>query len=126
FIPHRPRQVGPEARAGAVWALGKIHEGSTVAGLVAPLEERLNDATSIPPEDVPVRRMAAVTLGRMKAEKALASLRTQYRHGQPSGDPISRASGWAIERVTGKPVPAPVENPKEYADWFLVPSPRGK
>jgi hypothetical protein len=121
FIPKMGKPVGPESRAAAIWALGLIHEGKTVSDLAAALEARLNDLSSIPPEDIRVAMMSAITLGRMKAKEALPSLRTHYRDRKPSPDPINNASGWAIEQITGEIMPAPEPIKKAQREWFLVP-----
>jgi HEAT repeat protein len=122
FIP-KPGMtpIGPESRAAAIWALGRIHEGKTVGDLVAPLEARLNDSRSIPPEDLRVRRMSAITLGRLKAKAALASLRANYPHGKPSPYAVNNASGWAIAQITGVAMPAPEPIRRVRRDWFLSP-----
>jgi HEAT repeat protein len=111
----------PEARAAAVWALGRLHEGQADPALVTALEGRLNASGTIPPEHPPVRRMSAVALGRMKATAALASLRKHYVSGGPSRDPINNACGWAIGQITGKAMPAPRTERKVWRDWFLSP-----
>jgi hypothetical protein len=121
FIPKMGKPVGPESRAAAIWALGLIHEGKTVSDLAAALEARLNDLSSIPPEDIRVAMMSAITLGRMKAKEALPSLRTHYRDRKPSPDPINNASGWAIEQITGEIMPAPEPIKKAQREWVLVP-----
>src|SRR5262249_13087222 len=56
FIPHpSDNRVGPESRAAAVWALGRIHEGKAESALASALEARLNDISNIPPEMPQVR-----------------------------------------------------------------------
>lgn len=124
FIPRmeKPMQsaVCPESRAAAIWALGLIHEGTPDAPLTGALIARLNDAASIPPEDARVRCMCAVSLGRMKANDALASLRAGYSEGQSSLDPLNNACGWAVARLTGEAVPSPKTIQRVRRDWFLV------
>jgi HEAT repeat protein len=121
FIPRAGDRLGPESRAAAIWALGLLHEGQEVAAFVAPLEERLQDVRSIPPEFPQVRRMSAVTLGRTKAKEAVPTLRSFYFARKPSDDQVNNACGWALERLTGEPVPAPETIRKTQRDWFLVP-----
>lgn len=124
FVP-KPREpsFGPEARAAAIWALGLIHEGKLDDKLASDLEVRFNDINSIPPEDARVCWMCAVALGRMKAEKALTSLRVAFRDKEPSTDPRNNISGWAIERITegreAMPPAKPIRKPQ--LEWFLVP-----
>jgi HEAT repeat protein len=119
FVPKR-NLVG-ESRAAAVWALGLIHEGNAIPALVAEMEVRLHDTTGIPPEDPRVRRMIAITFGRMKAADALPSLR-KYWHGKPGEEPTENACGWAIERITGEVVPAPEPIRRTPQNWFLRPA----
>jgi HEAT repeat protein len=121
FIPHRPDKPIDEARAAAVWALGMIHEGKPDGDLAAALEARLNDVTSIPPEDNRVRRMAAVALGRMQAKESLPSLRRYCPDREPDRDDIHNACGWAIERLGGEAMLPPKTIRAPRRDWFLVP-----
>jgi hypothetical protein len=123
FVSSGPNFLAPKARAAAAWALGLIHEGKNVPALATLLEERLNGQKSIPPEDRRVRRMAAVTLGRMKAKEALPSLRKHCPQRKPSEDPVNNACGWAIERITGEAMPAPETVRRVERDWFLRPIP---
>src|SRR5258708_29683517 len=117
----RPMQnlVCAESRAAATWALGLLHEGKAVPDLVSALGGRLNDGRSLPPESQKVRCMAAVTLGRMKASQALASLRLYCREQQPSFDPIHNACGWAIERITGEAMRPPGTVREEEPENFF-------
>jgi HEAT repeat protein len=112
----------PRPRAAAIWALGKIHERASQqapAALVAMLTERLSDTTPIPREEPIVRRMAAVSLGRMDHRQSLPTLR-QFSESANPDDEIGRACQWAIERVTGES-PAPRTRTVHHIDWFLVP-----
>ncbi len=126
FVP-RTSQPMPEARAAAIWALGLILDGPSVrqsdASLAIALEERLNDGTSIPPEDLRVRVMSAVTLGRLRAKGSLASLQKYFPEREPSFEPLNNACGWAIAQITGQPMPAPKTIRAVQRDWFLVPNP---
>jgi HEAT repeat protein len=128
LVPFLPRMekplsvpVGAESRAASIWALGTIREGQPGASFVAALEERLNDVRSLPPEDVRVRRMCAITLGRLRVKEALPSLRQYFLTGEPTFDPVNNACGWAIEQVTGEVMPAPKTIEKVQRDWFLMP-----
>jgi HEAT repeat protein len=119
FVPKRIN-VG-ECRAAAIWALGLLHEDKLDAGLASELMGRLNDRARIPPEDARVPRMAAISLGRMKAVEALPTLRRYYSGGPPP-DGTPGACAWAIERITGEPTPALVTVRLLQLDWFLTPS----
>jgi hypothetical protein len=85
------------------------------------LEQRLNDTGTLPRENDQVRMMAAIGLGRLKAEDALPSLRHACPNFAPSLNPVSNASGWAIEQITGEAMPAPKAIRKPRRDWFLMP-----
>ena len=65
--------------------------------------------------------MSAVTLGRLKGEKALPSLRKHYWAKKPANDPVNNACGWAVGRITGEAMPAPETLRAVRRDWFLVP-----
>jgi HEAT repeat protein len=121
FIPLPDKVAAPEARAAAVWALGRIHEGQAVPDLVISLEGQLNANQTIPPEQSQVRRMCAVALGRMKAKAALGSLRKHYPAGQPSRHSVNNACGWAIWQITGEAMPPPRTVGVRQLDWFLSP-----
>ncbi len=117
-----PRRMGPEARAAAIWALGLIHEGKTVADLASALEERLNDiGPPPPPEDFRVRWMSAITLGRLKAKDALHSLQKYCPVQEPAQDRVHNACGWAVEQITAEAMRPPKTIAKTQHDWFLVP-----
>jgi hypothetical protein len=121
FVPRADGRLGPESRAAAVWALGRLHEGREVPELVGPLQERMLDMRSKPPEFTQVREMCAVTLGRTKAKEAVPTLRIFYV-GKPTEDPVNNASGWALQRLTGEVMPAPQTARKVRLDWFLRPA----
>jgi HEAT repeat protein len=127
FVPRMGKAMRgtecPESRAAAIWALGVIHEGQTVPALATALEERLNDGPpSIPPEDERVRRMAAVTLGRIRAEGALPSLHHYCPDFKPGANAVHNACGWAIGQITGKAMPPPETIRRVQRDWFLTPN----
>jgi HEAT repeat protein len=122
FIPHRATSpVGPEERTAAIWALGRLHEGQAVPALATALVARLNDTRSIPPEETLVRQMSAITLGRMKAQSALASLRTYCPEQRAAAESVHNACGWAIEQITGETLAPPKTQEKLWPDWFLSP-----
>jgi HEAT repeat protein len=124
FIPRRKDNSLPESRAAAIWALGLIDEGKPIPALVAALEERLNDHPAPPqlPEASQVQWMCAVTLGRLRAKAALASLRQYCVTQQASGDAFHDACGWAIERLTGEGLRPPQTIRRVQRDWFLTPN----
>jgi hypothetical protein len=111
--------AGNETRAAASWALGLLHEGQPVPQVVAALTDRVAAVMPFHVEDSRVRRMCAVSLGRMKAKEAVPTLESFYRW-MPTIDPVNNACGWAIEQITGERVPAPVDVPLLQRGWFLT------
>jgi hypothetical protein len=118
FIPKQLRPGG-ESRGAAIWALGLLNEGKADPALADPLAERIEDR-GIPPEDPRVARMAAITIGRMKADHVLLTLR-KYWGGRPNGTLVNDACGWAIAQITGEVMPAPAPARRLQRDWFLAP-----
>jgi HEAT repeat protein len=112
--------AGVETRAAAAWALGFISEGKPNPDLIGLLEARLTDNNPGPGgmEDDRVRQMAAVSLGRIKAKDSLPTLRRFYE-GKPTLQTVNNACGWAIEQITGEPVPTPGTIFKPVVGWFL-------
>jgi HEAT repeat protein len=111
--------VGREARAASTWALGWIHAGKPIPDLVRGLEGRINAGVH---EDPRVRRMAAIALGRMKAEAALGTLRRWCPGRKPSVDAVHNACGWAIEQIAGQPMLPPGTVEATPGGWFLMPA----
>ncbi len=119
YIP-KEQPLQPISRAAAIWALGHLYVDKPVDELAQLLSERLTDTDSLIPEDPIVRRMSGVTLGRMKAEQSLDSLRrVVFRERTRSS--TGMASAWSIQQITGESIPA-IE-PTIYRDlgFFLVP-----
>ena len=133
FVPRSPQGeiIGQESRAASIWSLGLILEGKTDKGLVKQLEQRLNDIPRMmdPGEDPRVRRMSAITLGRMKSKDSLQSLR-RYFMTKPTLDRVSPACGWAIAQNTGEPLPpaGTMEFPGGiFKNWLrALPEPKSK
>ena len=113
----------PQLRAAAIWALGHIHvadpkkEGQRPpADLAGTLQERLRDGGL-------VGTMAAISLGRMKANDSAPLLRQIYQNEKESLA-VRRACAWALERITGATMPAltpPTAREIWYGDLFLEP-----
>lgn len=115
--------LGLDARAAAIWTLGHFHAGEPDQGLASALQARIRDVIGgpgNPPEFPEVRRMAAVTLGRMEARGALPTLR---EFGSPEGasDESSAACNWAVTQVTGETFPPPKTVRTTESGWFLEP-----
>jgi HEAT repeat protein len=123
FIP-KGSGLGETCRAAAIWTLGHLHADQVDERLAGELEKRLLDAfNEMEPESWLVCRMAAVTLGRMKATKNLPALQTVLNQASLTSD-LGYASAWAIWRLTGEEIPplSPIIDPD--LDWFLIPSER--
>jgi HEAT repeat protein len=116
-----PTPVGGEVRAAAIWALGLWYAGKSPPDLATAFEQRLTGDPGLGPDDERVRRMAAVSLGRIKAESELPSLRLVSGDGKPTTDVVAVASRWAISQITGEPLPPPGEVESVQRHWFLVP-----
>jgi HEAT repeat protein len=117
--------LGPETRAAACWALGLMHEGTPVPDLIALFVGRLTDTPTGPPgpEDVRVRSMSAIALGRIKAQEALPILRKYYPSPKPSRERVGKACAWAVAALTGEKMPEPGTIEDLQQGWFLMPSP---
>jgi HEAT repeat protein len=113
--------IGLEPRAAAFWALGKFHEGQPVADLVRTFSARLRAILPPDVEATRVRVMAAVSLGRMKANDGLPTLREFFIDKKPTLNLVNNACGWAIEQIVGEKVPAAGTIERAYLDWFLMP-----
>lgn len=118
YVP-RNIELGERSRAAAIWALGMLYEDKAKDDLIDQFTKRLNDIDGLIPEVEDVRRMSAISLGRMNAEAALPSLR---KHGKWLGETTGQACWWAIERITDeKRPPLPPPSIDDYGDWFLAP-----
>ncbi|MEO8494475.1 MAG: hypothetical protein ABI614_05365 [Planctomycetota bacterium] len=117
FIPKAVLYYGA-TRPAAVWAIGKLNEGTVDEALATLLAARLADVLSPLPEVGPVRRMSAVGIGRMKAESQLKTLR-QFVVELPGL--TGQACLWSLERMTGETQEFSVERVQSSADWFLTP-----
>lgn len=112
--------IGDGTRSAAIWGLGYIHENEPEESLVKLLEDRLNDDSGEFPEVSQVRRMSAVSLGRMRSKRSLDTLQ---QHSGQGYSPVSQSCEWSIERIIGTPKPSlPAIQPRQYADWFLRPN----
>ncbi|TWT92007.1 HEAT repeat domain-containing protein [Stieleria varia] len=110
--------LGTHARAAACWALGMIYEGELDKDLVKTMEDQLLDSESMFPEEVPVRRMAAIGLGRMNAESAIPSLR-KYLKGYGE---VPLGCHWALNKMLGEPIPTIPDSIVEIDGWILSPA----
>lgn len=120
YVP-KDYSLGDQSRAAAVWALGYFYNGRPEAELVHELVSRMTDLTPMVPEVGPVRYMAAVSLGRMRAAGAIDALRRMYEDEMPYLTRIGLAQAWAIEKITGEALPPPKRPVERNATWFLEP-----
>jgi HEAT repeat protein len=121
FIP-KTILYGGDSRPAAVWAIGKLNEGTVNEELAKLLGERLSDVTSLMPEVETVRRMSAIGIGRMKAESQLPALR---RFVVEAPGNAGQACNWSLERMTGEVHDFSWEDVRSPGGWFLTPQ-RGK
>jgi hypothetical protein len=116
-----PPTGGPtETRAAGIWALGRIHDGERDLGFERLLEGRLNAIQPMDVEPSIIRRMCAMTLGRVHASGTVPSLRRHYS-GRPVRDDVSNACGWALERITGEKMPPPGIEEEKQLGFFALP-----
>lgn len=111
-------QIDNRARSAAFWALGLIHENEPDCDLAPVFAERLADVASLPPESGVVRWMAAVGLGRFKAESQLATLRA-FANRDTMFVESGIASSWAIWQITGEAMPPEPVDITRIGGWFL-------
>ena len=79
---------------------------------------RLSDVRGPDPEDDRVRRMAAISLGRMKATEPMRTLREFYATGETNRI-VGYACAWAIRQITGEEIPDPPTPTVAQTGWFL-------
>lgn len=118
YVP-KDHTLGVHSRAAAVWSLGLLKEGQALPELTATLLARLADMFSLQPEADDVRRMCAISIGRMKSTSAVDALR---KNVAGDGGYPARATYWALEQLTGEAPPPVGEFQVNFADWFLVPA----
>jgi hypothetical protein len=95
-----------------------ILEKQPPEALVHALIDRLTDEAVIIAEDMGVRRMSAISLGRMKAEEATEGL-SKYYPKVLSVDPFPNACGWALEQMGGEKLPTTGVVKTVQKGWFL-------
>lgn len=119
YIPKGSR-LGETSRAAALWSLGHLHVGQPDEGLAVALGQRLLDLSAEEPEAEQVGRMAAVSLGRMKAAEMLPTLRSVYK-SLTLDCGAGHACAWAIWQLTGEEIPPLAPRIVVENGWFLVP-----
>ncbi|WP_164101583.1 hypothetical protein [Candidatus Laterigemmans baculatus] len=119
FIP-KSAPYDTDVRTAAIWALGHLGTESPDPELARQLQDRLTDHNPIMQEAIEVRAISAVSLGRMQQESALPALRQEYGLEGPSTY-LGRCCGWAIEQLTGEPLPDPAPRIRLIENWPLRP-----
>jgi len=108
------------SRTAAIWALGLLHEGKPDKPLIDALETLLRlSMTPAGADDPGVLRMCCIGLARMKSTSSVGLLRQFYRERKPSLDMVNNAAGWALEQLTGQPVPHSAVIERSIGGWFL-------
>ncbi len=108
-------------RAAAVWALGRIHEDQADPALARALVGRLSDTNPDEPEAEVVRRHAAITIGRMRADAGLSAVRRYYDRDGESIE-LRTACRWAVGRITGQAPPSLQVDPIIVSRAFIRPT----
>ena len=111
---------GIDARAAAIWALGRIHEAKPDRQLIANLNRRINDISPMNPEAEQVRAQSAIAIGRMKPQNAPGGIR-KFSDPKESGLELAWACRWALQQITGEAQPPLEPAQVESRQWFLVP-----
>ena len=120
YVPKAdPRFSTCYSRMTAIWSLAYLHQESPDPGLVAQLKTRMMDWSSIPPEMDEIVLACALAFGIMKEESAIPQLR-KLAGAMPVQAP-GRAACWAINQITGEPIPPKPGMEKSRSQWFLAP-----
>ena len=93
-----------EKRAAALWALALLFERNPVPELAAKYEERIKDRNSMPPESFPVRRMAVLSLGLLRAEASSKVVFESYEIDSQESSVIASTARWVLP-LLGQPMP---------------------
>lgn len=110
----------PEARGAACWTLGYLKATAPDEQLAEAFAGRLADVGTPNPENDLVRTMTAISLGRMKSESQIGTLRTfAAQHGPV--DTVGLGCLWAIEQITGEPMETIETLTFGVSGWFLQP-----
>ena len=120
FVPMTMSPFGEQSRAAAIWSLGHLYAGKNDAKLNEEIAARLTDMSIVLPEYEEVRRMSAISLGRMNAIEKLADLaRFQEMSGVDSF--VGYSCAWAMNAITGKRIPQLKPGRLRWSTWILQP-----
>ena len=117
-----PKKSGfwTEARSAGIWSIGLLHEDKADERFTKEFVARLSDLNPNDPELLGVRRMAAISLGRMKAQGGLKAVEVFYQV-ESSSRHIGGACRWSIMRITGKDLPPLPSRETTETGWFIQP-----
>ena len=108
------------SRGGAIWALGRLHEGTPDNALADQLIARVIDITVFPPEFDMIRQVSAVALVRMKAVSQIETLRKYNKEKSPH-EQTGLYLRWALSELAGDKFPPVPEVTVSPGVWFLAP-----
>ncbi|MBD3672493.1 MAG: HEAT repeat domain-containing protein [Planctomycetaceae bacterium] len=107
-VPKPPDVEGNHRRLSrgvAVWGLGYFLADWNDDQFAAQLMGRILDVGGMMPDEIElVRRMSAISLGRMKAESQLAAMK-KFVGSTVHHDPVSESIRWAIQEISGEELP---------------------
>ncbi len=108
------------SRGTAIWALGRLHEGTPDNALADQLIARVIDIDPFPPEFPVIRQVSAVALVRMKAVSQIEALRTFNKLKSPH-ESTGLYLRWALSELAGDTFPPVPEVTSSPGVWFLTP-----
>lgn len=117
LVKKRMEVLYTQSRVAGIWSLGYLYENKAPKALAKELGERLADIESMTPEFDPLRRVCAVSLGRMNAESELPLLRSFCIDRGTVGS----ACRWAVGKLTNTEVEPIPDATVDHVDWFLTP-----
>ena len=98
---------GSEKRSAAMWAMGLMNEKDPVPELTKSFRDRLADRSGMMPEQYPIRRMSAVSLGLLRAKAAASGLIDAYKMDAVESV-ITDSARWSLGMI-GEPLPEPTK-----------------
>jgi len=110
---------GIESRAAAIWSIGLLLEEKNDPAIAQRLAERMLDGAGIPPEADLVRRMSAISLGRMRSVEQVANIESIASGGVATE--LGWSAAWALSTIDGRAIPVADPYVRTEIDWFLQP-----
>lgn len=95
YVPKDGQRMHAFSRTSAIWALGKLFEGSQDAQLAKQLAERLLDDNPIEPEEDIVKYASAIALGWIGNPTSPAELQ---KSPETPPFPVGLATEWALQQ----------------------------